>query len=449
MYKINEVVFDARVVYPFMVYNYESEDYEYRKNSFMKFNPSEKNKHHKLLDETGFYRSNIDHISQYFNKWDEMLRQQSMTPIERDVWLFAMYYDFMSYVAQNLRAMYEQGKSIGEGRDTIKEVIVECASRFTLSKKEVVMTMIAIVNESYPEPAYIKDGNSDYQVQKPVIWTKEMGDIEDVKDKLVDRMETNDFDPNDADLQRGRNVLQGMVSNRKRKWNRIPRTPEGLQKILEGIPGVEENTEGSDSVSPAFNPTTPSTVQTTESSVTPQTQGPRMILEFTPVREPEPAVEQEHTEKSDMSMFTVPITMNSAQVQSSNWMIDSGAGMSGTSSTNNLKNTMRCKIPITPAFGSVMDATSEGTINDQTLGPLGIRAIHIEGMHHNLLSVYQVCAGGESGEEQVGIFTSEGCQFFPLSKCKDALKIMSKCSNTFYGLVNGGVYVYAPAGTKK
>ena len=49
--------------------------------------------------------------------------------------------------------------------------------------------------------------------------------------------------------------------------------PEGLQKILEGIPGVEENTEGSDSVSPAFNPTTPSTVQTTESSVTPQTQG--------------------------------------------------------------------------------------------------------------------------------------------------------------------------------
>ena len=36
---------------------------------------------------------------------------------------------------------------------------------------------------------------------------------------------------------------------------------------------------------------------------------------------------------------------------------------------------MRCKIPITPAFGSVMDATSEGTINDPTLDQLGIRAI--------------------------------------------------------------------------
>ena len=80
-----------------------------------------------------------------------MLRQLSMTPIERDVWLFAMYYDFMSYVAQNLRAMYETGKSISEGRFTIKEVIMECSSRFTHSQEEMVMTMFAIANESYPE----------------------------------------------------------------------------------------------------------------------------------------------------------------------------------------------------------------------------------------------------------------------------------------------------------
>ena len=41
------------------------------------------------------------------------------------------------------------------------------------------------------------------------------------------------------------------------------------------------------------------------------------------------------------------------------------------------------------------------------------------------------------------------CNATPLSKCKEALKIMSKCNNTFYGLVKGGVYVYAPAGSKK
>ena len=73
-----------------------------------------------------------------------------------------------------------------------------------------------------------------------------------------------------------------------------------------------------------------------------------------------------------------------------------------------------------------MNATSEGLISNPRFKKLGIKAICIEGMHHNLLSVHQVCTGGGSGEEQVSIFTSEGCQFFPLSKCKEALKVMSK-----------------------
>ena len=60
-------------------------------------------------------------------------------------------------------------------------------------------------------------------------------------------------------------------------------------------------------------------------------------------------------------------------------MVDSGAGMSGTSSTINLKDTMRCKIPMTPAFRAVMNATSEGLISDPTFKGLGIKAIHIEG----------------------------------------------------------------------
>ena len=188
---------------------------------------------------------------------------------------------------------------------------------------------------------------------------------------------------------------------------------------------------------------------TTESSGNERTQGPRTTLEFTPIREPEPAVDSNSEERTDMSVFMAPVVMNSAQIAQSNWMTDSGAGMSGTSSTTNLKDTMRCRIPITPAFGGVMNATSEGLISDPTFKKLGIKAIHIEGMHRNLQSVHQVCKGGESGEEQVGIFTSEGCQFFPLSKCKEAFKIMSKCNNTFYGLVKGGVFSYAPAGPEK
>ena len=74
-----------------------------------------------------------------------------------------------------------------------------------------------------------------------------------------------------------------------------------------------------------------------------------------------------------------------------------------------------------------MNATSGGLIGDPIFQDLGIKAIHIKGMHNNLLSVHQECTGGESGEEQVGIFTSEGCQFFPLSNSR-----LCQCNNTFY-----------------
>ena len=59
---------------------------------------------------------------------------------------------------------------------------------------------------SYPEPDCIKDGNSDYQAQRPVIWTSQMGNEVHAKEKLVDEMDPNDFDPNDPILRRGGNV---------------------------------------------------------------------------------------------------------------------------------------------------------------------------------------------------------------------------------------------------
>ena len=127
----------------------------------MKFNPFEKNKNYKMFDETGYYRSTVDDISQYFLAYDQILRQFSLTVIERDIWIFAMYYDFMSYVAQELRSLYGKKKSITEGRLVIKEVITECSRKFIHSNEKLVHSMYAIVNESYPEPICIKDGNSD------------------------------------------------------------------------------------------------------------------------------------------------------------------------------------------------------------------------------------------------------------------------------------------------
>ena len=40
LYKLNEVIYEAIVVYPNLMYNHEAQKYVYKKNSFMTFNPS-------------------------------------------------------------------------------------------------------------------------------------------------------------------------------------------------------------------------------------------------------------------------------------------------------------------------------------------------------------------------------------------------------------------------
>ena len=86
-----------------------------------------------------------------------------------------------------------------------------------------------------------------------------------VKELLVDNMETNNTNPHASHLRRGANAIQGLESNFKRKRNRRPITPLGLKKINELDSSSDEYTEGSDSASPAFDPTSPPySVETTE-----------------------------------------------------------------------------------------------------------------------------------------------------------------------------------------
>ena len=56
LYKINEVVFNAITVYPYKILNVESGSYEYKKNSFMRFIPHERNEHDKVFNESGLHQ---------------------------------------------------------------------------------------------------------------------------------------------------------------------------------------------------------------------------------------------------------------------------------------------------------------------------------------------------------------------------------------------------------
>ena len=94
----------------------------------------------------------------------------------------------------------------------------------------------------------------------------------------------NDSNISSEYLRRGANSLQGLRSSSKRKKNRIPVTLLGLKKINNMDNSSDEYTEGSESASPAFDPTSPPySVETTESSGKTRTQGQGTTLEFTPV----------------------------------------------------------------------------------------------------------------------------------------------------------------------
>ena len=130
--------------------------------------------------------------------------------------------------------------------------------------------MIAIVRESLPELSYTKDYNSDFQVQRSITLddytNKRHMTSFDIKESLVGQMLTNDSNIPSKHLRRGANALQSLISSSKRQMNRVPVNRRGLQMINDMNNSSDEYTEGSESASPAFDPTSPPySVETTES----------------------------------------------------------------------------------------------------------------------------------------------------------------------------------------
>ena len=123
LFMINEVIFDAIVVYPYKIRNIESGKYEYKKNSFMRFIPHERNKHDKIFNESGFYRSQVNNVTIYFEEYSRIQRDKSADNRDKDLFVFAMYYDFMSYVAQQLQGYLEKGVALVVTRRNLIEVV--------------------------------------------------------------------------------------------------------------------------------------------------------------------------------------------------------------------------------------------------------------------------------------------------------------------------------------
>ena len=125
-YKLNEVLFDATVVYAAKIYNQEAQRYEYKDNAFMTFNPNHKNKHDKPFGDSGFYRSNVVNISEYFDKYTKLQTESILEEGEFELWLFTKYFDFMSHIAQQLETYRDHGQSLKSARLTLCAVVNVC-----------------------------------------------------------------------------------------------------------------------------------------------------------------------------------------------------------------------------------------------------------------------------------------------------------------------------------
>ena len=161
----------------------------------------------------GSYKLNENDATDYFRLYETIKGEESLTESEQEVWLFAIYYDFLNYVSQQLGSCQEYGQSLKSARIFLKSVMLLWYDRF-VDKNEVMRdTMYAVIEESYTEPRYIKDINSDYQVLKSVTWHDHKAgesppNFQELKGLLVNSMTPDEFDSHASHLRRGPNAIR-------------------------------------------------------------------------------------------------------------------------------------------------------------------------------------------------------------------------------------------------
>ena len=130
-----------------------------------------------------------------------------------ELWLFTMYFNFMSHIAQQLEKYKNHGQSLKSARLILCEVVNVC-QRFQRHHTQVMkQVMLAIIAESYPTIHFVKDYTSDFQVRKAMSWEdfmtgEKVPNIEQLRQILVNKIEPNELDTDPNFLRRGDNMIQ-------------------------------------------------------------------------------------------------------------------------------------------------------------------------------------------------------------------------------------------------
>ena len=97
----------------------------------------------------------IENIRDYSDKYKARRNEVLFRESERQLWLFAIYYDFMSHVAQQLERHREHGQSIVSARMLLVVAVDLYYKRYRFKNKQMRNTMFAIIAESYPATHFI------------------------------------------------------------------------------------------------------------------------------------------------------------------------------------------------------------------------------------------------------------------------------------------------------
>ena len=54
--------------------------------------------------------------------------------------------------------------------------------------------------------------------------------IKELRQLLLNNIEPNEYDPESRQLRRGENLIQGMISNKNRRRNLVPKSPPKMLK---------------------------------------------------------------------------------------------------------------------------------------------------------------------------------------------------------------------------
>lgn len=133
--------------------------------------------------------------------------------------------------------------------------------------------------------------------------------------------------------------------------------------------------------------------------------------------------------------YFAAVPMNAMSMSEKIFIMDSGAGRTGTSDLSVLKNVKpSTATTVTGAFGPTITATHTGSF-----GPHNLDAVYIQSMGpQTLVSLSQFC---NAGNKFVGVFTDTEYRMYDRASAEPALKLLATRREAERGNVRNGVYV--------